>query len=174
MCRGPNRCTEWRGWIYVRRIYRHDDRQSKGARLSPPGHLWAYPYIGGAYWIYRGNNEIPYKTKKRNPPNTIRYNRYPKNQKRNGKRIGGGAYPWVVQSAYVERLIKTHLICILKRRTPSLYVCRNALMIGTTDHHMRKYMPIIVIMNINSEDKSGGNNTLNRFRIWRPAWAFLS
>ena len=41
-------------------------------------------------------------------------------------------------------------------------------MIRTTDHHMRKSMPIIVIMNINSEDKSGENNTLIGFGFEGP------
>ena len=35
--------------------------------------------------ITEENHEIPYKTQKRNTPNTLRYNSYPKNPKRNGK-----------------------------------------------------------------------------------------
>ena len=34
-------------------------------------------------------NEVSHKTKKRNPTNTIGYNRNKKNTQRNGKRIGG-------------------------------------------------------------------------------------
>jgi len=44
--------------------------------------------------ITEENHEIPYKTQKRNTPNTIRYNSYPKNSKRNGEGIGGGPMSW--------------------------------------------------------------------------------
>ena len=118
----------------------------------------ANPYIGWPYWIYRGKHErIPQKTKTRNTPNTIGYNRTQKNSKGDGR--------WVIQYAYVAKHTLTQSMCILLRKTLLGYVWRNACL--ETGPLTRKCMHTTATMNTKQGEEYGESNS-QRYRFTGP------